>query len=371
MENNLDKNNKIIFYTVIMSIFLIISVLSFFIYKKNKIVELNSVEISKDSLVIVNSDQQKILEIAKGVIKDPLKTPLQKETASLFYAKNASDLTPVGLSTERKKNFIESYINLYNIGINGIESKNKVKALLSFEYVYRESCSVDDWFIEAVGLFDNEMLMRNQKNTDNKKIVVHRILSELLSSALKESNDKAIVVTLAEVNIELAILENISKDNFSKISLDNINSIYKVKESTSTLDTSLFAKLDIDRKMLSVIISSENSGVNTGVNVGQEYEKQIQNTEKSFPSEGAYVNEYSLRYLYASYLWSKGGKSNITKIKEVLDITFTEDKVKNAPGWIYGISLAENNILFQYLKPLSKEYPELASFLKKHGWKNV
>ena len=371
MENNINKNNKIIFYIVIMSMFLIISVFSFFIYKKNKIVELNSVEIGKDSLVIVNSDQQKILEIAKGVIKDPLKTPVQKETAKLFYAKNASDLTPVGVNEERKKNFIDSYVSLYNIGINGIEPKNRAKALLSFEYVYRESCSVDDWFLEAVGLFNKEMLVRNQTETSNKKLVSYRILSELLTSALKESNDKSIVVTLAEVNIELAILENLTNDDFSKISLDSINNIYKVKESTSNLDTSLFAKLDIDRKILSVIISSENNKVNTKINIEDEYKKQIQNTKDSFPAEGAYVNEYSLRYMYSSYLWNKGGKSDLSKIKEVLDITFTDEKVKNAPGWIYGISVSQENPSFQFLKPMSKEYPELADFLKKHGWKNL
>jgi hypothetical protein len=368
------KTNKIIALAISVAV-IILGILSFYSYKKVNIqtasdvgagLNVEAVELG----IIKTTDQQKLLAVAKNMSQDKSKTELEREAARLLDAKNASDLTSVGLSEDRHKNFVDSYVTLYNIHKNGKSEKNKAKAGLSFLYVYGQSCSVDDWLIEAASLFNKDMVLGSKTDKpEDKKVLSYKILSKILSEI--NYQDKAIAVALAETNMRLARLEKVSKQEMQNILLKNISNIKSLENSTSTLETSSFDMLDTERKILTMIMSAENNGIDTKLNIEQEYNDQIQKTEKAKPAEGAYVNEYNLRYLYASHLWSKGGKKNIEKIKEVLAVTLTEEKTKNAPGWIYGISVAEKNPFYQFLKPISKEYPELADFLKKHGWKTL
>lgn len=371
MQENTTPFKLNIFSVII--IFLFLGLISLLFYTYNK--KINLIEKKEETPITIDkartSDQQKLLKTAKEMYTNESLSDKDRETAKVFYYRNTSDLTPVGQSEERKKNFIEGYISLYDIYKNGKDERNKARAALSLSHLYLESCSIDDWLIEATKLFDNNLLISLSKDIKNDKAIAHAILSSVSSEANDKYYDKALVVVIAENNVRLAELKKLSKEDYKNVLVSSTKEIENVKNSTSTLISSTFDLLSTDRKILTILLSAESKGIKTGINIEKEYRRQLDNTKQGEPASGAYVNEYNLRYLYASYLWNKGGGLNIDKIKKELDVTFTEEKIKNAPGWIYGISVSEKSPLYSFLKPMSKEYPELASFLKKHGWKNV
>ncbi len=333
-----------------------------------------TIAISKSNLT---SDRRKLLEISKKISEDPTSSQQERDSAQLFYYKNLSDLTPSGLSEDRHKNFIDSYITLYNLYKNGSSPDIKAKALLSYSYLYTESCSTNAWLHEAFEIVDSETFKRiKQESESNNREMSSRILLDVLLKANSLLEDKSISINIAENKIRIAnslySRNKITRNEYQDTLKGIVSSAPSMQAASSVLENSPFQLISMDRKIFSMYVRAANEGVRIeGVDIDQEFKRQLAKTieTRSTSREGAYTNENNLRYAYAGYLWNSTKDQN--KIKEVLAPSFTKDNESNSAGWIYGLSVSENRDLYPYLKDLAKVYPELRDFLKRHGWKNV
>lgn len=322
-------------------------------------------------------DQKSLLEISKKISEDTASPKKVRDSAKLFYAKNVTDLTPVGLSEDRHKNFVDGYISLYELFKNGETPEIRAKALLSYSYLYLESCSNDEWLQEAFLILKPETFREIKATSTNKEEISARILLDVLRNSDGVYKDKAITVNIAENTMVLAKLgkSRMSKEDSEAILNEILTSVTNVYFSTSTLEKSPFGVMSLDRKMFDILlyIASEGGEKKIPFDIDKEFQRQLSTTlgYRATSKLGSYTNENNLRYGYARYLYKVDKVKNLNKIKEILGPSFSEENEKNSPGWMFGLSVSENRSRYLFLKELAKTYPELRSFLKRHGWKSV
>lgn len=315
------------------------------------------------------------LGVAKSMSNDYTKSTSTREMGQLYYARNIPETTPVGQSDERRKIFNESYTTLYSLGRYSKTPFISAKAYASFNYLYLESCSLDAWLITALTplLPPAELQALQKKSYGSDRILVHRILLDFNLKADKAYPDKYTKVVVANEYIYLA--NRIKSRIPAKEHEDMLKTAAKYLAESEKLEIQIivndFEKIDLTRRSLSVKVNLALAGLYPKANLSKELEKGIMESASmhSSVSGGSFNNENNIRYLYASYLWETGEKKNLETIKQVLSPSFSSVYENNAAGWVYGISLKENDPGYAYLKEISKEFPELKTFLMKHGWK--
>ncbi len=365
---------KFLAVAVLIVVILVAVTVSFLYLRESNPLEKEAVPFNESPVATDhNSDKIKLLEMTKKIAADEKFSQKERESARLFYAKNLSDATPVGLSEERYKNFKASYLDLYDLYKGGSSQEIKARALLSFGYLYTESCSTDAWLQESFEIIEPaKFLELEQKSKGNKEALSSLILLDLYTKASELQQDKSIVINLAEERISSSA--RLDRKNYPTVVKESLLLVQGVKDATSTLETSPFHQMALDRKMFSMYLTALRQGIEIkDFNPDIEFERQLSNTLAARPlvREGSYTNENNLRYTYAGYLWSQGKTKNMKRIKEVLTPSFDIENEKNAVGWMYGLSVSENRNLYPYLKELSKEFPELKEFLLRRGWKNI
>lgn len=354
-------------------IFIIITLGYIFIFVKkdteDKVVNATS------TLPVAVLDIAQPLAVAKTMSTDASKSTSTREMGQLYYARNIPETTPVGQSDERRLIFNESYTTLYSLGRYSKTPFISAKAYASINYLYLESCSLNTWLLSALTplLPPADLQAMQKKSYGSEQILAHRILLDFNLKADKTYPDKYTRVVVANEYIYLA---NLTK---TKISSTEYTAMLKTAarylEESDKLETLIiisdFEKLDLTRRTLSIKVNLALAGLYPKTNLNKELEKGITESasmHRVIPA-GSYNNENNIRYLYASYLWKTGGEKNLEVIKQILSPTFTAEYENNAAGWVYGLSLAHNDPAYSHLKEISEDFPELKTFLMKHGWK--
>lgn len=297
--------------------------------------------------------------------------------------------TPIGVSEQRKKDFLEAYSLAWDM-YDGEDSEpdQKLTGAIYTYFIYLESCNIDSWFLDAATLNNNRSLLHASTTSSSTRVLADMVMIDMLLDANENKPDR-----YAKVLASYLMVRELNKYINSDGSTTTIPTEYRSaaeiakglllespKTKTQFRGARFFTNMIREEFRTKLLLSM--FGMWDSSNIDEEYKKAIEeiiSLRRSLLETGdikkevsyAYNNEVGLRISYASYKWIMQKEKVIGQdIIDILNPLYTQEYKENSTGIFYGIFMSQSRKSYtkNALIEIAKMNKDFGAFLKSLGW---
>jgi hypothetical protein len=301
----------------------------------------------------------------------------QEAFLKIVFANNNLEKTAPGTDEMRKQAVMTSYKTLFEVVNNNEYSPTaRGTAMQGISYIYLESCSIDEWFTEAVSLYDPATYQKFATGSSTQKTQ----LAETFDTHYQKEALSLVKSYYNQMNLAVSLLSSITNKTPAtekEALLRQADALYKDYKNNGNskgfYDSNAFfagRKLELELRYLITLNKLKPSAdlKKQIPEIGYAHITEI--AKESYASPGQKLTESFLRIRLGAFLFDTYGASRNKEIATLLRPIYQPETIPHIQGVIFGLKSNENTSqVLKSIKQYSQGDKELKTFLMGIGWK--